>query len=146
MSARSGSRLLLAAATALALAAAGCGGGDDAGAPERDEGAASSSTTAPVADYGGAGGSPDGGATGAGTIVAVDFSFEDAAVAPGDDLVLRNDGDATHTATADDGSFDTGEVGGGETSAPATAPEEPGDYAFRCQIHPSMTATLTVGS
>ena len=80
----------------------------------------------------------------AGTIVAQDFSLTDLTVAPGEEIVLRNDGDATHTATADDGSFDLGEVAGGETSDPVTAPEEPGSYPFHCQIHASMTATLTV--
>lgn len=87
---------------------------------------------------------PAGGGGEAGTIVAQDFSLTDLTVAPGEEIVLRNDGDATHTATADDGSFDLGEVAGGETSDPVTAPEEPGSYPFHCEIHASMTATLTV--
>ena len=49
-----------------------------------------------------------------------------------------------HTATADGGEFDLGPVEPGETSPPGTAPDEPGDYPFHCEIHPNMTATLTV--
>jgi plastocyanin len=79
-----------------------------------------------------------------GTIVAEDFSLTDITVAPGAEIVLQNDGAATHTATADDGSFDLGEVAGGETSDPGTAPTTPGEYPFHCEIHDSMTATLTV--
>ena len=88
-------------------------------------------------------GSTDGD-TADGTIVAEDFSLTDITVAPGAEIVLQNDGAATHTATADDGSFDLGEVAGGETSDPGTAPTTPGEYPFHCEIHDSMTATLTV--
>lgn len=79
-----------------------------------------------------------------GTIVAEDFSLTDITVAPGAEIVLRNDGAATHTATADDASFDLGEVAGGETSAPGVAPATPGEYPFHCELHSNMTATLTV--
>jgi plastocyanin len=116
---------------------AACGSDDGSGAD-----AGSGATTSEVA-AGGDNGSP-GGEGEAGTIVAQDFSLTDLTVAPGQEIVLRNDGDATHTATADDGSFDLGEVAGGETSDPVTAPEEPGSYPFHCEIHASMTATLTV--
>jgi plastocyanin len=129
-------RMLL-AATALAtltLGAAACSDDDDAdgAAPETTD------TTAAASDDGG-----DAEGTG-GTIVAADFSLTDLTVAPGQEIVLDNTGSAPHTATADDGAFDTGQVPGGDTSDPVTAPDEPGSYAFHCEVHPSMTATLTV--
>lgn len=71
-----------------------------------------------------------------------DFDFGDVPpVAAGSELTVENTDGAPHTVTADDGTFDLS-VGGGE-SATLTV-DEPGDYAFACTIHPSMTATLTV--
>jgi plastocyanin len=125
-------RLLLAALAVgtLTLGAAACSDDDDAGSDTTD-------TTA-------AGTDDDGGGAAAGTIVAADFSLTDLTVAPGEDIVLDNTGSAPHTATADDGAFDTGQVSGGDTSDPVAAPDEPGSYAFHCEVHPNMTATLTV--
>ena len=51
----------------------------------------------------------------------------------------------TRIVTADDGDFDSGTVSGG-SSGSFTAPSDPGEYAFHCEIHDSMTATLTVES
>lgn len=122
----------------LVVGAAACGSDDDT-----DAGRAPTTAAPAGDDYGGAGG--DGGTSAeTGTIVAADFSLTDLTVAPGAEIVLKNEGSAPHTATADDGSFDLGQVAGGDTSDPATAPEEPGTYAFHCEIHDTMTATLTV--
>ena len=124
-------RLLLAvlAVGSLTLGAAACSDDDDAGSDTTD-------TTAAETD--------GDGAPAAGTIVAADFSLTDLTVAPGEEVVLDNTGSAPHTATADDGAFDTGQVSGGDTSDPVAAPDEPGSYAFHCEVHPDMTATLTV--
>ena len=138
-------RRALVAAAVLALLVsvlAGCGSDDD---PEAEVGAGGGSTATAQSDdpYGDRG--SDSGATGtAGTIVAEDFSLTDLTVAPGEEIVLQNDGAAPHTATADEGAFDLGEVGPGETSEPGAAPTEAGSYPFHCEIHPDMTATLTV--
>ena len=140
MTSRTSTRLrpLLAAGCLALLVTAACGSDDDA-----DAGAPDGSTTSTAAatgdDYRDTGGSAE-----AGTIVAEDFSLTDLTVAPGDEIVLRNDGSAPHTATADDDSFDTGQVTAGETSGPVAAPDQPGTYAFHCEIHNAMTATLTV--
>ena len=125
--------LALASLLLLGTIATACSSDDD---PSADD----TTTTAP------ADGGSDGSGEEEGTIVAVDFSLTDLTVAPGAEIYLQNDGEATHTATADDGSFDLGEVAAGETSDPGTAPTTPGDYAFHCEIHPNMTATLTVES
>ncbi len=125
-------RSLFALVTAALLVAgsAACGS-DDSTATSSGDGA----TT--TGDSGG------GGPEGDGTIVAEDFSLADLTVAPGAEIVLQNDGSTKHTATADDGSFDL-EADGGQSSDPATAPAEAGSYPFHCEIHASMTATLTV--
>jgi plastocyanin len=141
---RSGRRPVLAAASLLlVLTIAACGSDDDSSEAGTGDG-----TTTPAPTDDAYGGGTDGGeqSTEAGTIVAEDFSLTDLTVGPGEDIVLQNDGAATHTATADDDSFDLGEVPGGDTSDPVAAPTTPGDYAFHCEIHPSMTATLTVES
>lgn len=77
-------------------------------------------------------------------VVAKDFSLTDLTVEPGEEFTLDNQGETTHTLTADDGSFDSGEVAAGSQSDPLTPPDTPGEYAFHCEIHDSMTATLTV--
>jgi plastocyanin len=133
--------LLVAASLVLVLTVAACGSDDD---PEATGDGAT--TEAPADDQYGGGTDGDAASGEAGTIVAEDFSLTDLTVAPGAEIVLQNDGAATHTATADDDSFDLGEVAGGETSDPGTAPTTPGDYAFHCEIHEAMTATLTVES
>jgi plastocyanin len=81
-------------------------------------------------------------ASGEGGITAEGFAFNDATVAAGATVTVTNADGATHTVTADDGEFDVS-VSGGE-SGEFTAPSEPGDYAFHCEIHTSMTGTLTV--
>ena len=72
------------------------------------------------------------------------FAFSALApVAPGTEISVANlDGDQ-HTLTAEDGSFNTGALDGGATAS-ITAPDAPGTYTFVCNIHPSMTGSLTV--
>jgi plastocyanin len=141
------SRLAALLAVVLLVGAAACGDTDE---PEAT-GSSDPASDASDAGTGGTGGTDYGTSTGgakddalAGTIVAKDFSLTDITVGPGDEIVLKNEGGADHTATADDGEFDLGEVEPGSTSEPGPAPYEPGSYTFHCEIHPTMTATLTV--
>lgn len=64
-------------------------------------------------------------------------------VAPGAEIAVANLDGAQHTLTADDGSFNTGGLDGGATLA-ITAPDAAGTYTFICNIHPTMTGSLTV--
>jgi plastocyanin len=129
-------------ATLLAFGVAACGDDDDAQATGDGSGTTVDSSGGDPYDYGATtGGDTD---VAAGTIVAVDFELSDTTVAPGDPIVLQNDGEQNHTATSDEeGLFDL-EADGGSASEPGTAPDEPGEYTFHCEIHSSMTATLTV--
>lgn len=123
----------------LALTLAACGD-DDETAGTGD----AATTAAPAGDSAGDDyGSSDGGSAEGSTIVAKDFSLTSIAVAPGAAVKVENEGSAPHTVTADDAAFDSGTVSGG-SSGSFTAPDTPGDYAFHCEIHPSMTGTLTV--
>jgi plastocyanin len=60
----------------------------------------------------------------------------------GDRVVWNNDGLAPHTATARDGSFDTGLVAAGARGSVTL--RQAGTFTYFCTIHPQMTATIKV--
>jgi len=81
----------------------------------------------------------------AATISIESFAFgSSVTVAPGSTVLVSNIDGAPHTVTADDGSFTTATLSPGD-SATIVVPEAPGTYTFFCNIHPSMTGSLTVG-
>jgi plastocyanin len=82
-------------------------------------------------------------AYGAGHAVQIkDMKFNPASltVAVGDTITFTNADTHPHTATALDGSFDTGRLatGRGATVTISAA----GRHAFKCKIHPSMKGTV----
>jgi plastocyanin len=91
-----------------------------------------------------AGGTGGGGAPAGGSLEISGFQFGAASVGAGGQVTVSNRDGAPHTATSDDGAFDSGQVGGGSTGA-FVAPSQPGTYSFHCEIHPDMSGTLTVG-
>jgi plastocyanin len=122
---------LLAAGVVLgSIAAVGCSGDDDD--------SASTGTTA--AD---SGGDTGGGGGGDAVAYAVDtLQYDDVSAPAGGTIEITNNSGAAHTFTADDGSFDVSYDP--DSTATVQVPTEPGDYAFHCNIHSSMKATLTV--
>ena len=78
------------------------------------------------------------------TVSIQDFFFEpdQLTVAPGTTVTWVNDGEEPHTSTADDGMWDSGTLQPGESYSFTF--DEPGDYSYFCEIHPDMTATVTV--
>lgn len=119
---RSASRLragpaLLGAALGTLFLLGGCGGG------EAKEGAA--------------------GAPGQ-TIVIKDFTFapKNLEVRAGAKVMVKNEDSAVHTLTADDGSFDTGNLDA--KTEREIAPTKPGQIAYKCNIHQYMTGTIQV--
>lgn len=72
------------------------------------------------------------------------FSPRELAVAVGDTVTWANADAQGHTATADDGAFDTGTIGG--NSSKAVTLTTAGTFAYHCRIHPAMTATLFVSA
>jgi len=107
-------------------------------------GAPTTATDEQPGGYGAATGDDAGGGTDGATLEIRDFTFAATNVAPGGQVVVANADSATHTATAQDGTFDSGDVPGGGTTT-FQAPTEPGSYDFACEIHPDMTGTLIVG-
>jgi plastocyanin len=134
-------RPLLGAAASALLAAGAAGCGDDDGSVDSGDAPATDSAGDPADDAYGDRGSGD--IAGDAAVTAAGFEFTTSPVEAGAEVTFSNEDSTTHTMTADDGSFDSGDVVAGE-SATITAPSEPGDHAFHCEIHPSMEATLTV--
>ncbi len=79
-----------------------------------------------------------------GAIAIEDFKYvpEDITVEAGMEVRWSNVDTAPHTATADDGSFDTGNLGKGDSKAVTLT--KPGTYAYFCEFHKFMRATITV--
>ena len=108
------------AVMAIMAGLAGCGGDNDSGA------------------------GPSAGAAAGQTVVIRDFKFEPAnlTVSPGTRVTVKNEDAAAHTLTADDRSFDTGNIGG-KGQKEITAPNT-GRVAFKCDIHQYMTGVIQV--
>jgi plastocyanin len=130
-----GARTLLAAA-ALSVGVAACGGGDD-----ETTAAASSTTTSSMATTAAAG---DAAAVKTDKVDIADYKFapETIEVAAGTKVTWTNSDATAHTATADDSSFDTGDLDKGD-SATVTF-DKPGDFTYYCRFHPFMKATVEV--
>ena len=77
------------------------------------------------------------------TLTISNFEFSAALVTPGATVAVKNLDGAPHTATADDNSFNSGVIQGGEDGS-FVAPAEPGRYALHCDVHPTMVAELVV--
>src|SRR5215208_3943127 len=78
------------------------------------------------------------------TVTISDFKYtpDTVTVNEGDSVTFSNDGPTVHTATADDGSFDTGSLRKGESgSATFTSA---GTVTFFCQPHPFMKGKVVV--
>jgi plastocyanin len=92
------------------------------------------------------GGGPQttGSASGEGDVRIVDFSFQPTAltVTLGTTATWTNDDSAPHTATGDD--FDTGRLNQGDSGSVTF--DIPGDYAYICTYHPSMTGRVIVSA
>ena len=124
------------AAFALTLALAACSSSGSSSAP----------ASAPAASGAAPGAAACNPSTDAGTVeVAIkDFAFSPAQVtAKVGDVVAFSNGDTTaHTATLDDGTCTTGNIGAGTTGALVFTAA--GTYPFHCAIHSSMKGTITV--
>jgi plastocyanin len=76
------------------------------------------------------------------TIADFHFTPPSTTVHVGDTITWTNDGPSSHTATASDGSFNTGTLRKGQSASHTFT--KPGTYAYVCTIHPFMHGTITV--
>ena len=98
---------------------AGCGDGEE---PPSVEATTQSGDTVEIADF--------------------EFAPEEITVPAGTTVVFTNQDSAAHTATADDSSFDTKELGKGD-SAEETF-DDPGTYSYYCRFHVFMKGSIVV--
>jgi plastocyanin len=70
------------------------------------------------------------------------FSPESVSIAVGDTVTWRNNGQAPHNATADDGSFKTPDLNQGQSASETF--NQAGTFSYICTIHPNMKGTVRV--
>jgi len=123
----------------LAFSFAACGGDDKADTATRDE---SATTTSPASDGNAA--APSGEAVRAAKVGIVDFAYDPdpVTIQVGGKVIWQNEDAAPHTATADDGSFDTGTIAQGKIKSETF--KQAGTYSYFCEIHPTMHGTVEV--
>lgn len=128
---------------ALSLALAACGDSDD-------DTTGSATTTETTTEESGAteeSGSepaPSGEAAKAEKVKIVEFTYQPdpVVVQTGGKVIWQNEDAAPHTATADDGSFDTGTIEQGKIGSETF--KEAGTYPYFCEIHPDMRGSVEV--
>jgi plastocyanin len=151
--------LMLLALSAVTLAA--CGDDDNGGeaTTELEEGAedvgaaaeegaedvgSAAEEGAEEAEQGANEAAPSGDAVRAEKVEIVDFAYDPdpVTIEEGGKVTWINMDPEAHTATADDGSFDTGTLQEGKLKS-ATF-KEAGEYTYFCELHPSMKGTIEV--
>jgi plastocyanin len=86
---------------------------------------------------------PDAGTDPDATMIIESFQFRGPdEVDAGTALTVTNRDSASHTWTAEDGTFDTGTLRQGDTATVTL--DAAGTYEFRCDFHPSMGGSITV--
>lgn len=75
-------------------------------------------------------------------IKGMKFDPRELTIAAGDSVTFLNEDNAPHTATARDGSFDTGRLSKGESVEASFAAA--GTFDYFCAVHPMMKGTITV--
>ena len=70
------------------------------------------------------------------------FNPPNTTVSAGTTVTWVNNDQVPHTATANDGAFDSGTLQPGQSYSFKF--DKPGTYAYHCNIHPDMSATVTV--
>ncbi|GAA0436153.1 plastocyanin/azurin family copper-binding protein [Streptomyces luteireticuli] len=75
----------------------------------------------------------------------VDFAFQpdQLTIVFGDEVVWTNNGNTTHTVTADDDTFDSGDIAPRGTFS-LTFDKGRGTVTYHCSIHPDMKGAITI--
>ena len=132
--------LLLPVLLVLSLAFAACGSdsstdSSSTSAEATTEASEESSESSPA---------PSGEAQRSEKVQIVEFTYgpDPVVVQTGGKVIWQNEDTAPHTATADDGSFDTGVLERGKIKAETF--KQAGTYPYFCEIHPTMHGTVEV--
>jgi len=135
--------VLLPTLLALSLGLAACGGGDGTTtvtqtAPAESTGDSESSTETESEP------APSGEAAKSEKVQIVEFTYQPdpVVVQVGGKVIWQNEDTSPHTATADDGSFDTGIIERGKIKSETF--KEAGTFPYFCEVHPTMHGTVEV--
>jgi plastocyanin len=137
--------LLAAALVALSLGLVACG---DSGSDSTTAGAETtppaSEETAGETESTESEPAPSGEASKSEKVDIVEFTYQPdpVVVQAGGKVIWQNQDAAPHTATADDGSFDTGTIEKGKIGSETF--KEAGTFTYFCEIHPTMHGTVEV--
>ncbi|HSS42956.1 MAG TPA: cupredoxin family copper-binding protein [Solirubrobacterales bacterium] len=137
--------LLIAALVALSLGLAACGGGgSDSTSSEAETAPPASETTTEETESTESEPAPSGAASKSEKVDIVEFTYQPdpVVVQVGGKVIWQNQDTAPHTATADDGSFDTGTIEKGKIGSETF--KEAGTFTYFCEIHPTMHGTVEV--
>jgi plastocyanin len=120
----------------LALSLAACGSSGDSST----ESASSDASSEPS----GSAPAPSGEAARSEKVKIVEFVYgpDPVTVQVGGKVIWQNEDTAPHTATADDGSFDTGTIEQGKIKSEIF--KQAGTFTYFCEIHPTMHGTVEV--
>jgi plastocyanin len=135
--------VLLPLLLALSLGLAACGGGDgtstETGAAPAESTGESESSTETQSEP-----APSGEAPRSEKVQIVEFTYQPdpVVVQAGGKVIWQNEDTAPHTATADDGSFDTGIIERGKIKSETF--KEAGTFPYFCEVHPTMHGTVEV--
>ncbi len=134
--------LLVLVLASLTLALAACG--DDDNGDGGDTGATTTAPTTTAPEPSGNASAPSGDAVRAEKVEIVEFTYDrdPVTIEAGGKVTWINRDAAPHTATADDGSFDTGTLEMGKLKSESF--KEAGSYPYFCEIHPDMRGTVEV--
>lgn len=138
--------LLAAALVALSLGLTACGGGGSDSTSSEAETAppASEESTGEATESTESEPAPSGEAAKSEKVDIVEFTYQPdpVVVQVGGKVIWQNQDTAPHTATADDGSFDTGVIEKGKIGSETF--KEVGTFTYFCEIHPTMHGTVEV--
>ncbi len=122
---------------------AGCGSSGSSGGKSGGQSSKSSST--PAKTTGGGSSQGSGSSSSSGTKVTIaDFKYKPATITVkvGQKVTWTNTDSSNHTATAKQGSFDTGNLQKGNSKAVTFS--KPGTFTYTCSYHPFMHGTVVV--
>lgn len=139
--------LLVAALVALSLGLVACGdsGSDSTSEAETTPPASEETTeTSEETEATESEPAPSGEAAKSEKVDIVEFTYQPdpVVVQVGGKVIWQNQDTAPHTATADDGSFDTGTIEKGKIGSETF--KEAGTFTYFCEIHPTMKGTVEV--
>jgi plastocyanin len=131
------------------LGLAACGDDSDSGGGAEDTATAPAETTTEDSESAETTGedeetAPSGEAVRAAKVEIDDFAYvpETVTIQAGGKVTWINRDKEEHTATLDDGSFDSGDLAEGKLKGQSF--KETGTFTYHCDIHPEMTGTVEV--